>query len=195
MTQVDSHKQTIMDLKDRIQFTKKIRTLFINGKTISDLQNALELMLEQNSIEYRVNGESFRYTLGSIIYLIDIRFDTYFKSKRAHPNNEEQWFGPETLKELFKENEKIRYRYCQALGNPKKIREYYKDDPDKQKELYLQYIQSNHKNYNSKNDFERLYAIATQKKPIYQICLMCYCEPKKRFCHISIFFMKLYSVS
>jgi hypothetical protein len=140
-------------------------------------------MLEQNYEELRVNGRAFKFALGSILYLIDIRYDTFYKSKRVLPKNKEQWFGPEHLEKIFKGNEKIQYRYCQALGNPKKIRETYKNNLNKQKELYLQYIKSNHKDYNSKNAFERLYAIAMQKKPIFQVCLMCYCEPKKEFCH------------
>jgi len=188
-------QKSILEKKDLIQFMKKIRTIFINGKTLSDLQEALHLMLENDTDKIQVDGiTKSRYKLGDILYLVDIRYDTYYKSKRTIPDNKEQWFGPNNLEQLFKKNTQIRYRYCQALGNPPKIRKAYsitkkmneeekKKVKEKQKELYLQYLHSNHKKYNTKTEFEKLFGIANNKRPLYQICLMCYCQPKKGACH------------
>lgn len=175
--------QKVKEKRPIIQFTKKIRTIYINGKTIPQLLDILELMLEQNYETQRISGNNYRYSLGSFLYLIDIRYNTYYKSKLTFPEYKDQWFEPEELEKLFKNREEIKYRYCQGLGNPPKIRKHHKKNIDKQKELYLQYIKSNHKKFDSKNEFERLFAIANHKKPLYQIGLMCYCEPKKRACH------------
>jgi len=180
-----SYRSKILKYHKRIQFLRKIRTVYLNGKTISGLQRILNLMLEYNTTTLHIGSEKHPYTLGSTLYLIDIRYNTYYKSSNLFPENKEQWFEPEHLSKIFADREDIKYRYCQSLGNPDKIgkNEEYINDPDKQKELYFQYLQSNHKKYATKDEFDRLFALAYNKKPLYQICLMCYCEPEKRFCH------------
>jgi hypothetical protein len=167
------------------QYYRKIRTVYINGKLFSDLEKILDLMLEDNTITLKPKGNEITYPLGDIIYLIDIRYNTYGKSKKTHPNDVEQWFHPKHLKKMFADDERIRYRYCKALGNPPKIRkqEEYKDDPDKQKQLYLQYLQSNHKNLATYHNFMRLYAFLINTDPHFQVCLMCYCQPERQACH------------
>ena len=99
------------------------------------------------------------------------------------PHNKEQWFDPSSLQELFTSNKKIEYIYLQGLGNPAEFRkdEMYKNNPDKQKELYLQYLKSNHKEFATKNEFEQLYSLALDKQNL--ICLMCYCHPERVACH------------
>jgi len=213
------YKSKVLKYHKRLQFFRKIRTTYINGKKVKDLIKVLKSMLKHNSFTIKFGSKKHTYQLGSNLYLIDVRYNTYYKSKKIFPENKEQWFEPENLRKLFKKIDNIKYRYFQALGNPKNIRIYLTQEIqkieekynflkkdirfqkklielkkrkrdlilsilNKAKDLYLKHINSNS---NSQSQFKKLYTITNSKRPLYQICLICYCEPKKNhiidFCH------------
>jgi len=136
------------DIKQLAKFSKKIKTEYINKKDLETFVNSVK-------------------NLGEKVVVVDVRNNTFYKT--------DQGFSPRDLaKTLAAKNiEYLRYKH---LGNP--FHWHYKDEPEKAKLTYTEYLRVNDDAHAALND---LYKHLRFKKTF---CLICYCntlDPMK--CH------------
>jgi hypothetical protein len=193
--------------RDLVKFSRKLRTVYINKRGLSDLFTLLKKELKENKAKMKNDaGNLYAYHLGNSLKLVDIRWNTYYKSKRILPDNEEQHFGPENLKRLCQKEPNIEYWRIKPLGNPpnRKILRNEKKRPSKiknpnkyerflEKELknalrartfYLNYIEKkfaiiNNKKYYPEVWLNKLFDSVDSQDPNKIHVLLCYCDPPK----------------
>lgn len=193
--------------RDLVKFSRKLRTVYINKRGLSDLFTLLKKELKENKAKMKNDaGNLYAYHLGNSLKLVDIRWNTYYKSKRILPDNEEQHFGPENLKRICQKEPNIEYWRIKPLGNPpnRKILRNEKKRPSKiknpnkyerflEKELknalrartfYLNYIEKkfaiiNNKKYYPEVWLNKLFDSVDSQDPNKIHVLLCYCDPPK----------------
>ena len=131
-------------------FYKAFKTEFINGREGRKFISLVE---------------------GKVDHVIDVRFNTFYKSK--------QGFGPQNLKRVLREIG-IKYSYFHLLGNPfHKL--YSKEEFVAAKVHYLKYIENNP---GAKKTLDDLFNLIPKKRITKIYCIICYCATTdSRMCH------------
>lgn len=154
----------IKKIKRLVRFTRRLKTLGVNGLKQVDFINKLTEMLKNGEYKYSYRQEQESITVANTVLVADIR---------QNPNVKNM-FRPKDLKQMLEANdmEYIRFNY---LGNPFYKKHLKEKNFEKAKLEYIDYLKTNE---DAKKDFRALYTQFRFKKII---CLICYCQTSE--CH------------